>query len=213
MAQLSAAPQAVAISLNLQMPGVLGHHDQRLGRAAQHGGELRGGRLVRGELVRVDHREDEVDVGQTLLQRRHLLHVRQDAGAALAGPGTEDVDAVGAGAVVDAAGGQLEAGRLAARCQDDRARRRGERVVHEGRRDAHARAVHGRAGASQEREGLIVPHLDARRREQLQRGVVNRGAATVIESPRVKPVLWHRCPPCRHPARERPRKVGASFHQ
>ena len=55
--------------------GHLGHHDERLGGAAQHGRELRRRRERGRQLVRVRHAHHEVDVGQVLLQRRHLLDV------------------------------------------------------------------------------------------------------------------------------------------
>ena len=93
----------------LEMASILGHHDQRLGRAAQHGRELRDRRHVGRQFVRVDHGEDEVDVAELLLQRRHLLDVGERSAAPLSSAGAEDVDAVGPGAVVDGAGGQARA--------------------------------------------------------------------------------------------------------
>ena len=116
-------------------------------------------------------------------------------GATISCVGAEDDDAVGAGAVVDGAGGQVERRPGAAGRQGDAARRGRQRVVDQPRGDADARALHVGAGGSQPGEHRLVLDLDAGALEQLERRPVDGLAAFGIQGTRVESVLRHRCPP------------------
>ena len=144
------APQAAAISLNsVEVRRVLGHHDQRLGRCRAAWPRTAPRARTRRQLVRMHHGHDEVDVGQLLLQRRHLLDVgercpgggRGRRGRARRGSPSRCRSTTGAG------GRAAAAGRRRARPGVTRARRRGERVVDERRRQMRTRVPSTRAPA------------------------------------------------------------------
>ncbi len=142
------------------MPGVLGDHDQRLGCPAEHGGELGHRRRVGRQLVRVDHGEHEVDVGQASPAGPPSPRRRTGARPAVARTGSEHVDQSDP-CRSNGAGGQLQRARRAARRQRDAARRCRERIVTSAGR-MRTRELSTLAPAAVKRaRAFCVLHLDA----------------------------------------------------
>ena len=178
MPKLSFSPQSCRHLLHAREHGAVARrHEQRLARAPHHGDDLdQVVDLLRCVLGQA-HAHDEVDVGQHLAERRHALDVGAADPAALAALRVPHVEHVRAGAVVDLAVTQDERrGVAAARLEQPLARRARERVLHEARRDAHAAAVHRRAGGPEELQPRLVAHVHAGVGQQLQRGLVQAPA-------------------------------------
>lgn len=152
---------------------VVRHKDERLGRVLQHQRHLR---VVHPRGVDAGGDADghqEVDVGQRVDQPVAVDEVLRREGPVLAGERVEQVQAVGAGAEVDARALQAQGGVPVAVAHHHAAGRRGERVLHHAGREPDEVAVRDeRAGPPQQVERAPVVEADAGAAQHLQRAEV-----------------------------------------
>ena len=141
---------------------------------------------MRGHVVDQPERHDVVDVVQRVAHLGRQARIAAAGHAPLAGLRVHEVGAGGAGAVVDLVEHDLHPVLTVAAPDGERARGRGDRILDDVRRDAHAHAVHARAGAGEQVARLGVVHVHAGAVQALQRGLVDPLDLAVGEDPELR---------------------------
>ena len=170
----------------LHVVGRIAPGQHRLPGVGEHLGELEHRRQVRRHVVDQAQRHDIINVVQRVAYPGRQAGVAAARRAPLAGFGVHEVGAGGAGAVVDLVGHDLHPVPAVAAPDGEGARGRGDGILDDVRGDAHAGALHPRAGARQQIARLGVVHVDAGAVQALQRGLIHPLDLPVGEDPKLR---------------------------